>query len=69
MKSEAAFYALARRRLGNPVREARRQSELSRMQRRVIDFVPTYVWTHNGRGEVVAGRYTGHRAVIAGARR
>lgn len=55
---------LAMRRYSNPVREGRRQSELSRMRRRVIDWVPVYQPLTNGR-EVVAQKYLGHRAVMA----
>lgn len=65
MKSLYAFAKLARRRRGNPVREARRQAELTRMGRRVIDWVPRYAQTTNGRGEVVAQRYLGHKPVYA----
>jgi hypothetical protein len=62
--SEEQFYATAKRRRLNPVREARRQAELTRMLRR-MDYVPTYRDVHDGRGNIVSSTYTGHVAVRA----
>jgi hypothetical protein len=56
--------ALRRRRHNNPVREARRQAHLSRMSRRVIDYIPTYRQLTNGR-EVTGQIYTGHVPIYA----
>lgn len=56
---------IAERRRRNPVREARRQAHLTRMLRRVVDYVPMYRDIRNSRGEIVGARYLGHRAVLA----
>lgn len=64
MKSLYAFAKLARRRRENPVREARRQHELTRMSHRVTDWVPMYRELSNGR-EVTAQVYLGHKPVYA----
>jgi hypothetical protein len=61
---EDAAKRIERRRRLNPIRDARRQAQLTRMLRRVIDHVPTYREITNGR-EVVAQVYTGHKAVVA----
>jgi len=53
-----------RRRRRNPIREARRQAELTRMLRR-MEFVPTYRDTVDGRGNIISSQYLGHVAVRA----
>jgi hypothetical protein len=59
------FRNAARRRARNPVREARRQHEITRMRNRVIDFVPTYRDVFDRQGNLIASHYTGHVAVTA----
>lgn len=54
--------ALRRRRHANPLREARRQAHLTRMLRRIVDYVPVYRDRYDGRGDVIASTYLGHRA-------
>lgn len=56
---------IAERRRRNPVREARLQSHLTRMLRRIVDFVPTYRDVRNGRGDIVAAQYLGHTPIVA----
>lgn len=61
---EAAARRVAIRRRRNPIRDARRQSHLTRALRRVVDFIPKYadIWKN---GEVVGRRYRGHVAIYA----
>ena len=47
----------------DPLRPVRRQENLSRMRNRIIDYVPQYKDTFDGRGKLVASRYVGHKAV------
>lgn len=56
---------IARRRKHNPVREARRQAHLTRMLRRVVDFVPTYRDTRDHTGQIVSSIYLRHEPVTA----
>lgn len=56
---------IAERRRKNPARDARRQAHLTRMIRRVVDYVPTYRDTYDDRGRIVAARYLGHVPVVA----
>lgn len=58
-------WRIAERRRKNPARDARRQAHLTRMIRRVVDYVPTYRDAYDGRRNIVAARYLGHVPVRA----
>lgn len=59
---------IAARRERNPAREARRQAELTRMRRRILDYVPRYNDVYDRSGQIVRAFYIGHvaRYAIAG---
>lgn len=55
---------IAARRRRNPVRDARRQAHLTRMSRRIVDYIPTYRQLTNG-SEVTGQIYLGHVPLYA----
>jgi hypothetical protein len=65
LRSARAAVRIQRRRQADPVRDARRQAHLTRMLRRVVDFIPRYRALTNGHGDVVGQQYLGHVAVYA----